>query len=475
QEQMMRFSQKFAGYTLAEADNLRKAAGKKKRELMAREREKFIEGCVANDYGEQFGKDKFDVIEGFADYAFNKSHSYGYGLVAYQTAYLKANYPTEYLACLLTSVKNKLETAAVFLNDCRQLGINVLVPDINTSDLDFGSIPDQDGRTLHGRTLNAITFGLSGVRNVGEGIVEKIIEERTDNGPFESFGAFCDRVELSVLNKRAIESLIKAGAFDSLGHPRKGLLMIHEEFINKTVQRRKEEDMGVQTLFGAMEDTDEAYDDRPSIAEEYFDKTARLKLEKEMLGLYVSDHPLMGVEAALQARASATVGDLAEFDDGAQVAVGGVVSSLVKKWTKKGELMAVFVLEDLSSSIETMVFPRTFTDYGHLLEDDRIVVVRGRVSRRDEDPKLMVSQVEVVDADALAREKPITITVRPDQLSDAAVADLKACLSEHPGRTPIVIDMGTPQLIRLSDAYRVDSGNGLFADLRVMFGADCIG
>jgi DNA polymerase-3 subunit alpha len=475
QEQMMRFSQRFAGYTLAEADNLRKAAGKKKRELMALERQKFIEGCVENGYGEHFGKAKFDVIEGFADYAFNKSHSYGYGLVAYQTAYLKANYPTEYLASLLTSVKNKLETAAVFLNDCRQMAIKVLVPDINRSDIDFGSIPDSDGSELHGRKLNAITFGLSGVRNVGEGIVEKIIEERETNGSFSSFMDFCDRVELTVLNKRAIESLIKAGAFDSLGHARKGLLMVHEEYINKTVQRRKEQDMGVQTLFGAIDDASDAYDDRPTVAEEYFDKTARLKLEKEMLGLYVSDHPLMGVEDALRARASLTIGEMTDLDDGTQVAVGGVVSGLVKKWTKKGELMAVLVLEDLSSSIETMVFPRTFTDYGHLLEDDRIVILRGRVSRRDEDPKLMVSQVEVVDAAALASEKPVTITVRPDQLSDAAVADLKACISDHPGRTPIVIDMGTPRLIRLSDAYTVEAANGLFADLRVLFGAHCIG
>ncbi len=475
QEQMMRFSQRFAGYTLAEADNLRKAAGKKNRELMAKERQKFIEGCIELEYGEKFGKDKFDVIEGFADYAFNKSHSYGYGLVAYQTAYLKANYPAEYLAALLTSVKNKLETAAVFLNDCRQMGLNVLVPDINRSNIDFGSIPDAEGIEVNGAQINAITFGLSGVRNVGEGIVEKIVEERNQNGPFDSFQDFCDRVELSVLNKRAIESLIKAGAFDSLGHPRKGLIEIHDEFIAKTIQRRKEEDMGVQTLFGAMEYSAEAYDDRPPTPEEYFDKSERLKLEKEMLGLYVSDHPLMGVESALQARASTTIGQLSEMEEGTQVAVGGVVSGLVKKWTKKGELMGVLVLEDLSSSIETMVFPRTFTDYGHLLEDDRIVILRGRVSRRDEDAKLMVSQVEVIDADALAAERAITITVRPDQMSDAAVADLKACIAEHPGKSPIVIDMGTPKLIRLSDAYTVTSGNGLYADLRVLFGAHCIG
>ncbi len=475
QEQMMRFSQKFAGYTLAEADNLRKAAGKKNRELMAEERERFIAGCVEHGYGEDFGMAKFEVIEGFADYAFNKSHSYGYGLVSYQTAYLKANYPAEYLACLLTSVKHDLEKAAVYLNECRQLGVKVLVPDVNRSDLNFGSIADPDGSERNGVKLNAITFGLSAVRNVGEGIVELILEERRANGRFESFIEFCDRVDLSVLNKRAVESLIKAGAFDSLGHPRRGLLMVCEDIVNQTIKARREKDMGVMTLFGAVDDDAGGFDDRPPIpAGETFDKSARLKLEKEMLGLYVSDHPLMGVEAALAARASETIAGLHEFDDGTQVAVGGVVSALQKKWTKKGELMAVMMLEDLSSSIEAMVFPRTFTDYGHLLEDDRIVIIRGRVSRRDDEPKLMVSQVEVLDAEALAAERPITLVVRPAQLSDHAVADLKSCLLEHPGRTPVMIDLGAPKLLRLSDSYAVDTGNGVIADLRVLFGADCV-
>jgi DNA polymerase-3 subunit alpha len=430
---------------------------------------------VAQGYGEEFGRAKFDVIEGFADYAFNKSHSYGYGLVSYQTAYLKANYPAEYLACLLTSVKHDLEKAAVYLNECRQLGIRVLVPDVNRSDVNFGSIDDPDQTGGDGQSLNAITFGLSAVRNVGEGIVHLILDERRQNGPFESFVDFCDRVDLSVLNKRAIESLIKAGAFDSLGHPRKGLLLVYEDIVNQTIKTRREKDMGVMTLFGAVDDSGDSFDDRPPIpVDETFDKSARLKMEKEMLGLYVSDHPLMGVEAALRARSSETISGLQELEDGTPVAVGGVVSGLQKKWTKKGELMAVLVLEDLASTIETMVFPRTFTDYGHLLEDDRIVIVKGRVNRRDDDPKLVVSQVEVIDADALAREKPITLVVRPSQLSDHAVADLKSCLLEHPGRTPVVIDLGAPKLIRLNDNYTVDTGNGLIADLRVLFGADSV-
>ena len=206
QEELMQLAQKFAGYDLAQADNLRKAMGKKIREKIQAERAGFVDGCEEQGYGRELGEELFDTMEPFADYAFNKSHSYGYGFVSYQTAYLKANYPVEYLACLLTSVKSNLEKAGIYLNECRQLGINVLVPDVNRSEMDFTSIPDPDPEAPH----NAIPFGLSAVRNVGEGLVELIIRERSENGPFESFIDFCERVDYQVLNKRTLESLIKA-------------------------------------------------------------------------------------------------------------------------------------------------------------------------------------------------------------------------------------------------------------------------
>jgi DNA polymerase III subunit alpha len=359
QEQMMRMSQKFAGYSLADADNLRKAAGKKDREIMAKERDKFVQGCDDVGYGSEFGANLFSIIEGFADYAFNKSHSYGYGYVSFQTAFLKANYPVEYFACLLTSVKSSLEKAAIYLNECRQLSINVLVPDVNVSQMNFASIPDPDPDAR----FNAIPFGLSAVRNVGEGLVELILEEREANGPFSNFVDFCERVDYQVLNKRTIEALIKAGAYDSMGHPRKGLLLCFEEIIDKTVASRREHDMGVMTLFGSADEGsgEPSFDDRPAIPNEVFDKTQRLAFEKEMLGLYVSDHPLMGLEAALRRKAETTIGALDEVEDGQFIAVGGVVTGLQRKWTKKGDLMGVLVLEDLTHSAETMVFPRTPT------------------------------------------------------------------------------------------------------------------
>ena len=470
QEQMMRMSQKFAGYSLADADNLRKAAGKKKRELMALERTKFVEGCDKEGYGAKFGEDLFTTIEGFADYAFNKSHSYGYGFVSFQTAFLKANYPVEYLACLLTSVKNNLDKAAIYLNECRQLGINVLVPDVNRSELDFASIPDPDGGEL-----NAIPFGLSAVRNVGAALVELILEERRANGPFESFIDFCERVDYPVLNKRTLESLIKAGAFDSLGHPRKGLLLVFEEIIDKTVSKRKEHDMGVMTLFGGGgEDDGPGFDDRPSIPGEWFEKSQRLKFEKEMLGLYVSDHPLMGVEGALKRRAQHTLGMLEEIEDGALVAIGGVVTGFQKKWTKKGDLMGVFVLEDLTNSAEVMVFPRTFTDYGHLLDDDRVVVLRARVQKRDEESKLMAQSIEIFEPEMLGSAPPLRLEVRPDQLSEGLITQLKDVLSRHDGESQVYIHLNDSQAVKLSDEFNVDTSNGLIPELRVLLGAESV-
>src|SRR5262245_48146331 len=291
QESVMRIAQKFAGYSLAEADNLRKACGKKIRELIAEEREKFVEGCERTGYGRDIGTKLFDIIEPFADYAFNKSHSYGYGLVAYQTAFLKANYPAEYLAALLTSVKASLEKAAVYLAECRAMGIAVDVPDINRSDSDF--TPVLDGDSLR------IIFGLSAVRNVGEGLVAHIVAEREAAGPFTDFYDFCQRVDTQVLNKRTVESLIKAGAFDDVGHPRKGLLAVFEQIVDHTLARRRERDMGIMTLFGDLGGDGGSDFERTTIPDIEFAKRDRLAFEKEMLGLYGSDHPWLGALAAL--------------------------------------------------------------------------------------------------------------------------------------------------------------------------------
>ncbi|RMH77293.1 MAG: DNA polymerase III subunit alpha [Actinomyces sp.] len=469
QESVMRVAQKFAGYSLAEADSLRKACGKKIRELMAAEREKFVAGCERTGYGADLGRQLFDVIEKFADYAFNKSHSFGYGFIAYQIAYLKANYPTEYMAALLTSVKTSLEKAAVYLNECRVMGIEVTVPDINLSASDFTPFPSTEPDAA---SPGRIVFGLSAVRNVGEGLVAKILAERDANGPFSSFTDFVERVDLEVLNKRTIESLIKAGAFDSLGHPRKGLLQVHEQIIDLTVQRRREHDMGVMSLFGEL-DSGPTFDERPPIPPVEFDKMPKLAAEKEMLGLYISDHPLKGFEAVVRRRSDGPVSSLAEVADGTIRRVGGVVTNLQRKWTRKGEMMAVFELEDLESSVEVLVFPRTMSEYGPLLADDAVVLVRGRVETRDDTPKLFAQDIEVVDTDR-PTVAPVRVRVPPGALDAELVAELKSVLAAHPGEAPVELHLCGDRIIRLADDYAVDSANGLVAELRVLLGPDAI-
>ncbi len=474
QESVMRVAQKFAGYSLADADNLRKACGKKDRVLIAKEREKFVNGTDATGYGPAIGTALFDIIEPFADYAFNKSHSYGYGYIAYQTAYLKAHHPVEYFAALLTSVKANLEKAAVYLNECRQMGIEVLVPDVNVSASDFTGVDLPGAPGVEG--TRGIAFGMSAVRNVGEGLVSLVLSEREANGPFLDFYDFCDRVDTSVLNKRTIESLVKAGGFDSLGYSRKGLLGYYDKIIDETVARRRKEAEGQFDLF-SMADADvepgAISGTRYVIPEEDFDKRQRLAFEKEMLGLYVSDHPLMGAEASLRRRTECTLADLEGVEEGTVRTVGGLVTSLQKKWTKKGDLMAVFVLEDLQASVEVMVFPKTMQLYGHLLEDDAVVVLKGRVDTRDDQPKLMCTDLERFEP-ITDGAPPVHVNLSPGALSDVLLGRLKHLLHEHPGESQVFLHVGARQVLRLPDDFNVAATTGLMGELRVLLGPGAV-
>ncbi len=475
QESMMRVAQKVAGYSLEEADNLRKAAGKKVREIMAREREKFVAGCERTGYGRELGTQLFDMIEPFADYAFNKSHAFGYGLVIYWTAWLKANHPAEYLAALLTSVKDDKDKTAVYLAECRALGIEVLVPDVNVSRSEFTAVR---GGGAQGKGV--IPFGMSAIRNVGEGLVERIIAEREAAGPFTDFYDFARRVDPVVLNKRTVESLVKAGAFDSLGHPRMGLCQVFDQIVDRTLARRRERDQGVMSLFGDLGDGDGdgGFDDaRVPIPAVEFDKSQRLTFEKEMLGLYISDHPLLGLEAALGRHVDATINELRDeaatsgVDRGEARWVGGVVTGLARKYTKRGELMATFVLEDLQSAIDVWVFPRTMSDVAHLLVDDTVVCVKGRLDTRDDQPKLVC--LEVRRPQLVAGAEPLHLQLPVRALTEDRVDRLKKVLGDHPGESPVLLHVGT-KCLRLDAAWGVDPSTGLLGELRVLLGPGCL-
>ncbi|MGP0031371.1 MAG: DNA polymerase III subunit alpha [Acidimicrobiales bacterium] len=471
QESVMRVAQKFAGYSLEEADNLRKACGKKIRALIAAEREKFVAGCVAQGYGEALGTDLFDIIEPFADYAFNKSHSYGYGLVAYQTAWLKAHHPTEYMAALLTSVKDNKDKTAVYLAECRSRGIAVLVPDVNRSVAEFA--PDRSEGAGP-----AIVFGLAAVRNVGESLVERIVAERTAHGPFVDFFDFCQRVDPAVLNKRTMESLAKSGAFDSLGHTRLGLCLVLESVVDRTLERRREQDLGITSLFAALE----GEQDDPGwgaanvvIPDTEFDKDQRLAFEKEMLGLYVSDHPLMGFEQALSRYTDCRLSDLREEDPtterSAVRSVGGVVTDLRRTYTRKGDLMARFVLEDLHAAMEVFVFPKTMADYGALIENDAVLVVRGRLDTREEEPKIVCMEVSRPPLERGLEDLKIALPL--GVLTDATVGGLKEVLSRHPGPSSVLLHVGE-KVLRLPPEFNVDCRNGLVGELKRLLGPGAV-
>jgi DNA polymerase-3 subunit alpha len=327
-------------------------------------------------------------------------------------------------------------------------------------------------------------FGLSAVRNVGEGLVELLLAERNENGPFADFYDFCERVDTQVLNKRTIESLIKAGAFDSVGHSRRGLLdapageggedarPTFERIIDQIVARRREHDMGVMSLFGSSEDGP-VFDERIPIPDIEFDKSIKLAFEKEMLGLYVSDHPLMGLEGALARRTDCTLRELGERSDGSMVCVGGVVTGVTRKWTRKGDLMAVCTLEDLASSVEVMVFPKTMGIIGHLLEDDVVVTLKGRLDRRDDLPKLIAMELErFVPIDDGA--PPVRIQLPVHRVDNVLIGGLKELFVDHPGESPVYLHLDDRKVLRLPDGFCVDTGNGLIGELRALLGPDAV-
>ena len=476
QEDVMFAAQKLAGYSPGKADLLRRAMGKKKKEILDKEYEPFAAGMKANGYSDAAIKTIWDVMVPFSGYAFNKAHAAGYGLISYWTAYLKANFPAEYMAGLLTSVAGDKDKSALYLNECRRMGIKVLPPDVNASKAIFTPVGSD------------IRFGMAAVRNVGTNVVESIIAARTSKGAFRGFSDFLRKVPVNVCNKRVIESLIKAGAFDSFGSPRKGLTLIHEQAIDTVIDVKRNEAIGQDSLFG--EDTEAAETFDVPVPEGEWDKPTLLAFEREMLGLYVSDHPLLGLEHVLAAATDCSVAQLlgsAEEDaerssrgdrgDGQLVTVGGILSGVQRKVTKQGSIWAAATLEDLEGAIEVLFFPATYQTCMTLVIEDALVVVKGRLDRREEMPKLVAMEVSVPELPS-GEEGPFVVSMMEARCVPPVVDRLKEVLRTHPGATEVhlrLLSGARTKVLRLDDKLRVRPSPSLLADLKQLLGPACVG
>ncbi|MFU8875193.1 DNA polymerase III subunit alpha [Micromonospora sp. SL4-19] len=466
QEQVQRAAQKLAGYSLGQADLLRRAMGKKKKEVLDKEFVPFRDGMRGNGYSDQAIQTLWDILVPFADYAFNKAHTAGYGLVSYWTGYLKANYPAEYMAALLTSVGDDKDKMALYLSECRRMGIQVLPPDVNTSAGPFIPVGKD------------IRFGLAAIRNVGANVVTSIMRCREEKAAYTDFYDFLSKVDAVVCNKKTIESLIKAGAFDSMRHPRKGLLAVHADAIDAYADVKRKEAVGQYDLFGAgFGDVDTASSTTvmPIIGEGEWDKRDKLAFEREMLGLYVSDHPLFGLEHVLGAAADTTIAALSEegtVPDGAVVTLAGILSGVQRRVTKQGRAWASATLEDLAGGVETLFFPNTYEVIGQYIAEDAIVVVKGRVDRRDDTPRIMAMDMSMPDISSNPANKPVTLTIPVHRCTPPLVEKLKETLVLHPGDTEVHVKLlngGKVTTLRLGP-FRVAATTALMGDLKSVLG-----
>ncbi|MGH3320301.1 MAG: DNA polymerase III subunit alpha [Streptosporangiaceae bacterium] len=465
QEQVMAIAQKVAGYSLGQADLLRRAMGKKKKEVLEKEFVPFRDGMRERGYSDDAIQTLWDILVPFSGYAFNKSHTAGYGMVSYWTAYLKANYPAEYMAALLTSVRDDKDKSALYLSECRRMGISVLPPDVNESDADF---------TPRG---SDIRFGLAAVRNVGHNVVDSVIRTRKEEGRFADFSDFLAKVEPVVCNKKTIESLIKAGAFDSLGHPRKGLLTVHAEGIDRAMSTKRAEAVGQFDLFGSAGET-VAVAAAPPVPDVEWDKSDLLAFEREMLGLYVSDHPLLGVEHILARSTDCSVAELGDGErpDGAVVTVGGIISGLQRKVTKRGDAWAIVTLEDLEGAVDVMVFPSAYQLCATLLAEDMIVLVKGRLDKREDFPRVIASEVMQPDL-SRAADGPLVVAMPVTRCVPPVVERLKEVLATHPGGTEVRLELhngARRTVVRLDDRLRVAASPALMGDLKQLLGPTCL-
>ena len=467
QEQVMRIAHEVAGFTLAESDTLRKAMGKKTPEVMKKARIDFVNGCVKHGMERATAAAIFEKIEYFAGYAFNRSHSAAYALIAYRTAYLKANYPVEFMTALLTSERENTDKIAQYVEEVRRMEISVRPPDINRSHARFTV---EEG---------AVRYGLLGVKNVGEKAIESIVAVREEAGPYLSLVDFCERVDSRTVNRKVIESLIKCGALDGLKLRRSQMIQILDQALDSGAQRQKEKTAGQLSffdVFGSSGELKKQAQDLPEIPE--WPQEQLLAFEKALLGFYLTGHPLAAYERQIRLFTRVTTGNLSEQRDGAEVTLGGVIAKLKVTTTKKGnERMAIVTFEDFFGSVEVLIFPKVFPLVEIQLKPDAVVLVRGKISLREDRPRLMADDVTPLEEALKVRVHGIRIQLG-QEVERQVLEQLKTTLLSSPGRVPVELSFGKGEggavRVMVGSTLQVEPSQGLLQSLIDLVGPDSI-
>jgi len=468
QEQVMAIAQKLAGFSLGRADLLRKAMGKKNKEILDKEYVHFEEGMRNNGFSSVAIEELWKTLIPFSDYAFNRAHSAGYGVLSFWTAYLKANYPTEYMAALLTSVRDDKDKSALYLNESRRMGIKVLPPDVNFSNAEY---------TPGG---SDIRFGLTAIRNIGENVVASIVKNRSEKGNYTSFSDFLAKVDGTVCNKKTIESLIKAGAFDSLGHSRKGLMSIYLEAIDSVLEEKRAQAIGQFDLFGGSNEVSANGISTLAleVSDQEWDKALLLSYEREMLGLYVSDHPLLGVEHVLRSATDTTISQI--LDEGVIhdqiITIAGLITAVQRKVSRQGQSWAIVTVEDLEGAIDVRFFSSTYQTHALNLIEDRIVIIRGRIDKREETAQITALELNLADINQ-APIGPFVIKLEAERCTPPVVDRMKEILRSHPGTREVhlKIEGGAKNtILKLDDGLKITASPSLSADLKSILGPDCL-
>lgn len=465
QEQVMAAARVLAGYTLGQADLLRRAMGKKDAEKMAKERKNFIEGCKgANAIDEKKANEIFDLLEKFAGYGFNKSHSAAYGWISYQTAFMKANWPVEFMAAVLSNEINNTDKISIFVGECQRLGIEILPPDVNRSGLKFEPERMAGDGVREKPGTGGIRFGLAAIKNVGEAAMEAAIAEREKNGQFKSLEDFSRRIDPRKINKKVLESLVKCGAFDFTGEDRAAIFSAIDETLSASASSHRDRMAGQHSLFDSLT-VEESAPSRRASANRIppWPQAEKLAYEKELLGFYVTGHPLDEYRAVLESGKFKPLDSLAGQEDKSTLQVAGALVSVEKKFTKKeGKPFAIVVLEDLTGSIEIMIWNEVFSKSSQHLEKGRVVAITARLDKRGEAVRLVASEVKPLKAlsPGSASELPLVLCFNRERTTEDDLLELKKTLRQFPGPHPLQFEFvrgdGSHLRIQPDLQYRVN-------------------